>query len=137
MLAFPALLRGISGFSGCKAALKYAFEAEKTLYRVDMLGVSSLPFRRASRYGAAVSMMKAQRREGQHADVVLGPCPGCDAWQLDYTDAVAHEYMRLFTPPRPELGIQVDPTEWHELLESILAEHAAECPHLQDLLVDR
>lgn len=99
-----------------------------------MLGVSQPPFRRPSIYGAAVSMMKSQRREGQHADVVLGPCPGCDAWQVDYTDEVAHEYMRLYTPPRPELGIQVDPTEWHELLEFILAEHATECPHLQDLI---
>lgn len=82
-----------------------------------------------------MSMMKAQRRSFDEGNtVVLGPCPGCDEWQLDYTDEVANQYAKVFHPPRPDLGIQVDMSEWHDLLEFILEEHAAECPHLQDLI---
>jgi heme A synthase len=38
---------------------------------------------------------------------VLGPCPGCDAWQLEY-------------------GADVTPAE----VEAVLREHANECPPL-------
>lgn len=71
------------------------------------------------------------------ADVVIGLCPGCELWQVDYTNAVQQQYMKMRTLRSIPPSVQVDPTEWHDLIEDILAEHLMECRHLQRLLVDR
>lgn len=49
--------------------------------------------------------------------VVLGPCPGCLNWQLDYapTDFTSYE-------------------DCCDVIETALAEHLDECPHLQQAL---
>lgn len=65
--------------------------------------------------------MAALRLEQGDYDVVLGPCPGCLNWQLDYTNAVAGA-----------LGLD----RFHEAVEQILQDHLAECPHLRLLLRD-
>lgn len=101
-------------------------------FPVLMLGVSEERFRRLSGYGADMTMMPARRRDAPSADVVLGPCPGCDSWQVDYTDEVAREFAKL--QPGPDLGLEVDMAEWYLAIEGVLEEHAAECPHLQDLI---
>lgn len=69
----------------------------------------------------AVRATGAVRRNVSY-DVLIGPCPGCQSWQLDYTDDVLADYAEywLVTPA--------------ELLEDLLREHAAECPHLRELL---
>ena len=80
---------------------------------------------------AGIEEMAATRQYS----VVLGPCPGCDSWQLDYTDEVAQQYARLLPGEDGSLaGIRVDTRPFHDLIETILQEHAAECPHLRDLV---
>ena len=32
--------------------------------------------------------------------VVLGPCPGCDDWQLEYSEADAQTYVSTWLDPR-------------------------------------
>jgi hypothetical protein len=60
-------------------------------------------------------------------EVVIGPCPGCQSWQVDYT----HEVAAQFGEP------SVESTQpFADVVEDILAEHLAECPHLQLLLQD-
>lgn len=83
--------------------------------------------------GAMVSM-PTRRRE---ADVVFGPCPGCDSWQLDYTYDVAQEFIALRPVPREselEQPYEVDLQPFHDAVEEILQEHYDECPHLRDLV---
>ncbi len=78
--------------------------------------------------------------------VTLGPCPGCELWQLDYTTSVAQQWITLdmethevyelasedpvqtMTYPVPNLSA------WHEVVEDALREHLDECLHLQRLL---
>lgn len=62
--------------------------------------------------------------------VVLGPCPGCDDWQLDYTDEVAEEYQRPSWEDPNTFTIR----DFRAVIEEVLAEHLAECPHLRDLI---
>jgi hypothetical protein len=54
-------------------------------------------------------------------DVILGPCPGCLLWQLDYTFAVASEWTRAI---------------WHLVVERALEEHFADCAPLRELMDD-
>lgn len=68
------------------------------------------------------------------ASVVLGPCPGCDSWQLDYTDEVAQQFVRLVEAPGEPLGMRIDIQPWHDVIEDALREHMTECPHLRDLV---
>lgn len=49
--------------------------------------------------------------------VVVGPCPGCFCWQVEYDTA-------LFTSI----------TELHETVESVLQEHLEECSGLQEIV---
>lgn len=58
---------------------------------------------------------------------VLGPCPGCDDWQLDYADTVVDQYAKVTMTGS-------DLSEFFALIEAILQEHLAECPHLRDLV---
>ena len=93
--------------------------------------MSKVESKRASGYIDAMKQMRVQRRE---ADVVLGPCPGCDEWQLDYTDEVARQFVIL--RPSASGGVEADTTEWHAAVEHILQEHMLECPHLRDLYLE-
>jgi hypothetical protein len=70
--------------------------------------------------------------------VVLGPCPGCDAWQIDYTQRVVQEYVVMLEdgtdPDTGLLRLKVDLSAFHNELEALLQEHVDECPHLRDLV---
>lgn len=67
--------------------------------------------------------------------VVLGPCPGCDSWQLDYHDEVAQQFVRLLPGEDGSLAsIQIDTSPFHEVIEDALREHLTQCPHLRDLV---
>lgn len=73
------------------------------------------------------------------ADVVLGLCPGCELWQVDYTNAVRDSYVWWQHQRNFKTGeVRSVPIfdEWHELIEDLMAEHVLECVHLQRLLVD-
>ena len=59
------------------------------------------------------------RMRNPHYDVILGLCPGCYAWQVDYTDLVVWSYC------------QGDLTKWHLIIEEVLTEHMYDCEHLQ------
>ena len=79
-------------------------------------------------------MLPSRRFKNRPYDVVLGPCPGCDSWQLDYT----YEAMDEFLTPIPDLATNSYTLRpFRAALEEILAEHLAECPHLKDLLIER
>lgn len=78
---------------------------------------------------------------GQHVNVLS--CPGCDHWQLDYTNAVAMQWYRQGWRETPE-GLKepyVDTRDWDDFLEFLLREHVGfECPHpgiIQAMLADR
>lgn len=62
--------------------------------------------------------------------VVLGPCPGCDDWQVDYTDEVRDSYSR----PTIENPTTFTVGDFHQVIEDVLQEHLNECPHLRDLV---
>lgn len=87
--------------------------------------------------------MKAQVHREQHPEFnVVMQCPGCELWQLDYTDAVAATYAEIRLERIEEFGGEVvettpfvDPSPWYALVEDILQEHYDECVHLR-LLVD-
>lgn len=49
--------------------------------------------------------------------VVLGPCPGCSCWQVEYNTS-------LFTSI----------VELHETVEGTLQDHLDECPGLQEIV---
>lgn len=53
---------------------------------------------------------------------ILGPCPGCWNWTLDYSYALAETYA----------DSQGNLEAWYELLEAALREHYNECPALRD-----
>ena len=69
--------------------------------------------------------MPAQRLKGGF--VILGPCPGCQLWQLEYDDQAALSYAMI-------TSTGIDLSAWHEAVESALQEHLDECLHLQRLL---
>ena len=74
--------------------------------------------------------------------VVLGPCPGCESWQLDYTREVASGFYEAVVDDLYEIGFEGpvasvqhwDSSLFREVVEDLLQEHLAECPHLQLLL---
>lgn len=70
--------------------------------------------------------------EEEGLTTVLGPCPGCDNWQLDYTQRAATSYAGWV------IGVEqmprVDLTPFYAVIEQALQEHMAECPHLRDLV---
>lgn len=49
----------------------------------------------------------------------VGPCPGCESWQVDYDVDHLLETVSL--------------NEFYEMLESALREHYEECVHLRKL----
>lgn len=84
--------------------------------------------------------------EHEGLTTILGPCPGCDAWQLDYTQRVATSYANWTVerteiyfpgdnhPTRFEQMPQPDIAPFYAVIERALEEHMAECPHLRDLV---
>ena len=78
-------------------------------------------------------MLPSRRFKNRTYDVVLGPCPGCDNWQLDYT----YEVMDEFLEPTNHQSNSLTLRSFRAALEGILEEHLAECPHLKDLLIER
>ena len=84
-------------------------------------------------------MEKHRLRESQY-DVVLGPCPGCQLWQLDYTYEVASSFTSVGFNPGEQLdyseALTVDSSAFYEAVEDALHEHLNECPHLQRALFD-
>lgn len=79
---------------------------------------------------------------------VLGPCPGCELWQVDYTNAVAQEWITIRSvsedvfemsseePIDSFPRLEADTSAWHQVIEDILMEHLRECAHLQRLLAE-
>lgn len=65
------------------------------------------------------------------ADVILGPCPGCGLWQVDYTHDVADSYMK-----RMVKHVVRDNQPWYAVVEMVLADHVRECAPLRDELED-
>lgn len=91
----------------------------------------------------AAMMMETFRLMEKQYDVVLGPCPGCQLWQLDYTYEAARTYTEILVDEVFEFGSEepvafprVDSSGFHEAVEDALAEHLEECPHLQRALFD-
>lgn len=64
--------------------------------------------------------------------VVLGPCPGCELWQVDYSQETAMTYVDL----ERDSGLLIASANpgWRETVEAVLQEHFNECRHLQLLL---
>jgi len=88
-------------------------------------------------------MMETLRLMEKQYDVVLGPCPGCQLWQLDYTYTAAQTYTSIRISEMFEFGSSdpvtfpdIDISGFHEAVESALQEHLEECPHLQRALFD-
>jgi hypothetical protein len=83
-------------------------------------------------------MPQRVRHDSDEPVVILGPCPGCDAWQLDYSYSAAQTYCVLRRDEPDEFSwsshLRVDSAPFYAVVEEILQEHLAECPHLQDLL---
>ena len=75
-----------------------------------------------------VMHMGVTRLHEPAVDVVLGPCPGCQLWQIDYSYRVAQEFIQM-------VDGSFDVRPFHQAVEELLREHLDECPHLQ-LLVD-
>lgn len=84
--------------------------------------------------------------EHEGLTTVLGPCPGCDNWQLEYTDRVRKSYAN-WTVERTDMyfpgedrpmkfagAANVDESAFYAAVEEALQEHMAECPHLRDLV---
>lgn len=88
--------------------------------------------------------METQRLLESDYDVVLGPCPGCQLWQIDYTYQVARTYVDIEMAETYDFGSEqpimsspiVNTARWHEVIEDALQEHLEECPHLQRALFD-
>lgn len=72
--------------------------------------------------------MSITRLHEPAVDVVLGPCPGCELWQVDYSYKVAQEFIQMADG-------SFDTSLFHEAVEELLREHLDECLHLQ-ILVD-
>lgn len=51
--------------------------------------------------------------------VTIGPCPGCESWQVDYDIDHLLDTLTL--------------NEFYEMLEGALREHYDECAHLRKL----
>ena len=81
--------------------------------------------------------MRARRDlVNNHWDVILGPCPGCSLWQLDYTDDVvmANSTTSNVLEADGSVTVVADLSGFEAMLEGILEEHLAECSGLQELL---
>lgn len=66
-------------------------------------------------------------------NVVLGPCPGCDDWQVDYSNEVAESYTVVLGRAE-DGGLRYTQQPFLNVLEFVLREHMHECPHLKDLV---
>lgn len=97
---------------------------------------------RPERITLTAMSMGAFRVQEQQYEVVLGPCPGCQSWQIDYTSEAASSYAGWEMPEVHEFGREeailldpvVDMRPFHEVIEDALREHLEECPHLQQLV---
>lgn len=69
---------------------------------------------------------------------ILGPCPGCEAWQLSYHTQVVGEFavMRVMVVDQEtnQVGVRVDLQPFYEVIEEALQSHLDECLHLQRFL---
>lgn len=91
-------------------------------------------------------MLRAMEVFRDDTQVTLGPCPGCELWQVDYTNEVALQWIELRVREEEDLefgseepvalttSIETDTSAWHDVIEEVLREHLDECPHLQRLL---
>jgi len=81
-------------------------------------------------------MRLAVERTKDH--VVLGPCPGCTLWTLEYDDQTAQSYymIRVVDIEVEPVGSfpEIDTSPFHEVIEDALREHLEECAGLQSLL---
>lgn len=59
--------------------------------------------------------------QGDERVVILGPCPGCHSWQLDYTRSLCFGFEH---------------PEWLTLIEGCLQDHHDECAGLRKILSD-
>lgn len=73
--------------------------------------------------------MPIHRGLAREADVILGLCPGCFAWQCDYTYDVAGTYF--FNPDRESTR-----SGFHDVVEDVLQQHVYDCPGLQSIVED-
>lgn len=86
--------------------------------------------------------MKTHHDRDAHR-VVIGPCPGCDIWTLEYdTDLVLTKLCSCawsgrgahHTTECPVVRAHYLPAEFNALVESILAEHLQECSGLREVV---
>jgi hypothetical protein len=66
-------------------------------------------------------MSKMQIQPGPNDRFILGPCPGCDLWTLEYG---RQEVIDIFGTVE----------QFHAFVEGLLAEHLAECLGLQEII---
>lgn len=73
---------------------------------------------------------------------VLGPCPGCLSWQVEYTDEVVGQFattevlaVSAFAGDTEDY-VSLDISPFYEVIEDVLAEHLDECVHLRRLIGD-
>lgn len=72
---------------------------------------------------------------------VLGPCPGCVNWTLEYAEDVEQQWsaVNLWRPgddPMIPVVALADRSEWHAVVEAILRDHLDECPGLREIMFD-
>ena len=99
---------------------------------------------RRKRHTLTSMQMPVERIQDGDEVVVNGPCPGCQSWQFDYTAEVAASYADIEMPSLRVFGqeeeILMDPVidmqPFRNLVEDLLAEHLAECRHLQQVIND-
>lgn len=56
----------------------------------------------------------------QNGWIILGPCPGCELWTVEY------DYPTMVSYGSHE--------EFSVMVEQLLADHLAECPGLQEIV---
>lgn len=92
--------------------------------------------RGAVQIGQETVLMSGLGAWGEQENVLS--CPGCDSWQLHYTNAVSMQWITQKWVLNGRTGMQepvVDTSEWEDLVESILREHVGhECPHPRMIL---
>lgn len=87
--------------------------------------------------------MPAQRlKPPNHDTVILGPCPGCSVWTLEYDDDTAATYFEACYEEIFEMSSEepvdtvayVDRGAWTSVVERALQDHYDECYGLRQLM---
>lgn len=68
-------------------------------------------------------MPRMQITKDRQAGVILGPCPGCEMWTVQYDRTVEMSYDTA--------------RDFADAIEEILADHLDECRGLQELIFDK